>query len=137
MAKRLILYYAAAACLFLSGCAHLMDPKGDLDKVSREYNEMVRWDGREAACAAFADKALHDDCRKLAEAARDVKVADYRVVRVERDPSGKDAAILVRIEYYVPPSATVKTVEDLQQWRYMSNGPDRGWRLMSLPPRFE
>lgn len=137
MGKWLKLSCAAAGCLVLSACTALLDLKGTLDKSSREYNEMVRWQELDSACLSFVDKALREDCQKRADAARDVKVTDYRIVRVERTPSGKEATILVQIDYYIPPSATVKTMEDLQKWRYESGESGKGWRLMSLPPLFQ
>ncbi|MBI1921400.1 MAG: hypothetical protein HYS23_10025 [Geobacter sp.] len=128
---------AAAACLVLSACTALLDLEGKLNKTSREYNEMVRWQELESACQSHVDKELREECLKRADAARDVKVADYRVVRVERSPSGKEATILVQIEYYIPPSATLKTLDDLQKWRYKNGESGEGWRLVSLPPLFQ
>lgn len=137
MRKGLKWFCAAAACLVLPACNAMLDLKGTLAKASREYNEMVRWKELDSACLSHVDKGLLDECRKRAEAARDVKVADYRVVSVERSQSGKEATIRVQIEYYIPPSATIKTMEDLQKWRYENGESGQGWRLVSLPPLFQ
>jgi hypothetical protein len=42
----------------------------------------------------------------------------------------------VEIDYYRPPSITVKTLVDNQEWSY--EGPEEGrvWRLKTLLPEF-
>lgn len=103
----------------------------------REYNRMLRWQEIDQACISFVVKARREECLLRAEAAREVKVADYRVLTEECTPEKGTAETRVAVDYYLPPSSRVKTLEDLQLWRYSEGPDDKGWRLTTLPPLFK
>jgi hypothetical protein len=106
------------------------------DRSSREYNRMVRWEEYAMANITFVDQGAREAYEKRVEAAKRVKVVDFRVVSYECDPAKGMATVDVEFDYYALPSATVKTVHDTQKWVYRE-GPDGGkWRLTTLLPEF-
>ncbi len=130
---------AALALLSLCACSYwrAMNAKEDLEKSSKGYNKMVRWQESEQACLIYVDKALRGQCLARVEAAKGVKIVDYRVKTLEYVKDSKEATATVEMDYYIPPSTRVKTLEDVQKWVYFEKEGDIGWRLVSLFPEFK
>jgi len=108
--------------------------RDEFDKNSREYNQMLRWADLHNAYFTYADKATRADFETQLASAKGVKIVDYRVKRVDYDGDTKSAEVLVEFDYYTPSGITVKTVEDMQKWRYVEK---TGWRITSMPPDFK
>ncbi len=125
----------ALICLtaILAGCETLYPYREKFDKSSRDYNNMVRWAELNQAAVSYADKATRPEYEKNLVAAKEVKVADYRVKSVDYDGEKKSAEVLVEFDYYGP-GLVLKTVEDKQQWHYVEK---EGWKLTSMPPAFK
>jgi len=45
--------------------------------------------------------------------------------------------VIADIDYFVAPSITVKTVQDIQKWEYVEENGKKSWRLVSLLPEFK
>lgn len=118
------------------GCRTLSGMEADFKTSSKGYNEMLRWRDIDKACATWVDPPLQRECEERAAAVRDVKVVDYRIKGSAIHKERGEAEATVEIDYYLLPSARVKTLEDRQKWRYQEEGADAGWRLISLPPDF-
>jgi hypothetical protein len=130
---------AGLALLLLSACSYWrdMNARDDFEKYSKGYNKMVRWQETEQACLLYVDKAIRDRFLARVEAAREVKIADYRIKSLECDPERKEATARVEMDYYIPPSTRLKTLEDVQKWTYVEDDAVTGWRLISLFPEFK
>lgn len=122
-----------------SACASLeaMKAANDFGTSSMKYNEMLRWHEMTAAGAKYADQSVKDEYIKRALAAKEVNIADYRVEMQDCTPADGIATVIVDIDYFIPPSVTLKTVEDVQKWKYVGKEGDKTWRLVSLPPEFK
>jgi hypothetical protein len=125
----------AASLLVLSGCTFDYVVKDNFDKSTRSYATMLRWQEFEAA-VAFVDGPLRDDYRKRIEASRGIRVLDLRVLSKDCDVEARKGDAVVELDYNINPSTTVRTVTDLQKWRYYDEGEKKGWRLESLLPEF-
>ncbi len=127
--------------LLLGTCAcsslKTMQAANDFGTSSRKYNEMLRWRELTSAGMTFADQSVKDEFIKRAMAAKDVNIADYRVLLQDCSPADGVATVIVDIDYYIPPSVTVKTLEDVQKWKYVGKEGNKSWRLVSLPPEFK
>jgi uncharacterized protein YceK len=127
------------ALLTLCGCSSITNLKvaNDFGTSSQKYNEMLRWHEMEMAGSRFADQSVKDEYINRARATKGVTITDYRVVSQECSPDKGDAEVVVDIDYYISPSVTLKTLEDVQKWKYIDENGNKSWRLMSLPPEFE
>jgi len=125
--------------LAIGGCSNYeqMLMQDQFDKTTKEYNRMLRWDDLEAAGMNFADTSIRPDYLTRAEAAKGVKITEYRVKYTDYDPLRGEAKIKVEIDYYIPPSPVLKTLVDNQRWAYKGPESDKSWRLMSLLPEFK
>lgn len=122
----------------LAGCRtplYLMTEQ--FEQSSREYNRSLRWQELEQACLTFAAKDVKDDCLGRAKAAREVSMADYRVTSTDLDPEKGTASVRMEHDYYVLPSTRLRTVEDVQQWRYAEEEGAERWRIVTPPPEFK
>lgn len=130
---------ASLALLSLCACSYWRhwNARGDFEDSSRGYNKMVRWEESAQACLIYADKAIRDQFLARVEAAKEVKIVDYRIKTLECEGDRKSATARVEMDYYIPPSTRVKTLEDVQKWVYFENEEVTGWRLISLFPEFK
>ena len=111
------------------------DIRENFDKISIDYNELLRWHRFEDVSLFPAD-TISEKYRERLEMAKDVKVVDYRVINVTFDEKKKEAAIKVELDYYTLASPRVRTVVDNQRWAYEGEEGKGVWRLMSLLPEF-
>ena len=121
----------------VSACSVLFPIKDEFDRNSREYGQMLRWQEFEKAAGIYVEPSLRDEYRKRIEAGMDAKIVDYRVISVDCEPEKKKAEVRMELDYYLIPSARVKTVSDTQKWRYFEEPDRKGWRLESLLPEFK
>jgi len=124
----------------LAGCGTIRNNKmtWEFEQSSKSYNKMIRWNELDKADAIFPPERLREEFKRKVKVAGGVKVTDFRIKRMECRPERGEATVVLEIDYYREPSVTVKTVEDIQQWEYVSEGNDsRRWRLVSMPPDFK
>jgi hypothetical protein len=121
--------------VLLCACQTLGVTLAQFDRSSREYNHMVRWQEYGMANVTFVDKEMRAAYEKKAEEAKGVRVVDFRVLSSECEPEKGTATVNVEFDYYILPSAAVKTVRDTQKWVYREE-PERGWHLMTVLPDF-
>ncbi|HOP39964.1 MAG TPA: hypothetical protein PLI53_02865 [Geobacteraceae bacterium] len=108
----------------------------NLDKTSKKYCKMIRWNELDQAEVLFPSEKLQAEFKQKVIAAQGVKVTDVRIKKMECFPERGEATIIMDIDYYREPSITLKTVEDKQEWKYVDEDGNEQWRLMTLPPDF-
>jgi hypothetical protein len=130
---------AGLALLSLGACSYYRDwsLRHDFEESTREYNRQVRWQETEQACMIYVDKAIREQFLARVKAAKEVKIADYRIKTLEWEKGQKEATATVEMDYYIPPSTRLKTLEDVQKWVYVEGKEFTGWRLVSLFPEFK
>jgi hypothetical protein len=136
----LIVVIAASSCAKINTlCTKVnnLNAMNDFEKSAKKYNQMLRWHELDMAGLAFADESLKEAYAERAKAAKGVKIADYRVVLQECAPETKTAKVVLDIDYYIPPSVTLKSVEDVQRWEYVDINDKKTWKLKSLLPEFK
>jgi len=130
---------AAVIALLLNGCATAKIARigTECENSTKDYNRLVRWNEFESAMVAYVSAPMQEEYRKKLAEAGEVKVVDYRVKMRECDPIIGEASVKVEIDYYRPPSVTVKTVIDYQKWTYDGPENERVWRLKTVLPDFK
>ena len=121
----------------LSGCRNPYLVAQRFDDSYREYNRLVRWQEQINACMSFAASSIADECLARAKGAKGASMADYRVKGVDIDPDEGTATVRVEMDYYVLPSTRLKTLEDVQQWRYEEDGGKERWCIVTPLPEFK
>jgi hypothetical protein len=137
---RILHVLIVAALLFLlASCQSIREGRisEDFTKGEKEYIRMVRWQEMGSTPLYFVNDPLREEFKKRVEDAKDVKIADYRIKYRDFRPGEGKADVTVEWDYYIPPSITLKTVEDAQKWQYFDTDKKKGWVLMSLFPEFK
>jgi hypothetical protein len=109
----------------------------EFEKSSNRYNRMLRWREMDLAGAAFAAGPIKEEFAARVKAAENVTITDYRIKSQYCIPEKNQAEVIADIDYFVAPSITVKTVQDIQKWEYVEENGKKSWRLVSLLPEFK
>ena len=107
--------------LCVYGCASynaLVADGDELNNSVREYNELVRRNDFEKA-KGFAADAVKQEFTARAEAAKNVKVAEYRILNIDYEDFKGAEIVKVQFDYYLPPASAVKTLVDEQVWSFV------------------
>ena len=107
----------------------------ELNESIANYNDLVRWHKLHAA-GIFSADAISDEFRARAKAAKNVRIVDYRIVRVNYDPVRNEAVVQVEIDYYTLTANRLGSLTDSQKWAYVTENGITQWKLMSLLPEF-
>jgi hypothetical protein len=128
-------------CLTATACTHLRQEnmRENFEKSVKEYNRMLRWQEVESAGMTYLEpgqrEAFGNAARQMRK--RGVSIADYRVLSSECLPEKDSASVVVEFDYYILPSARLKTLTYQQNWVYWEADDQKGWRLKSPLPEFE
>jgi len=118
----------------LAACAGVQS-RASFDKDLEKYNELVRW--RELEQASFyASAPAAVKFKERAEAAKNARVIDYKIIDVKFDEKAREATAVILFSYYLLNTGQVSKVTDNQRWVYSEAGSDKGWRLASPLPEF-
>ncbi len=129
----LLILIAAGACSAVKD----MNARNDFEERSKSFNRMLRWRELEMAGVTFPDESMKKEFADRVKAAERVQIADYRVKSQECSLEKQEGKVVIDIDYYIPPSITLKTVEYVQRWEYVGEEGKKTWRLMSLLPEFK
>ena len=125
---------AAVLLLMLAACHSLPGGTGEeLQRNVRDYNRMQRWQEGGEAVTRFVPPRHQPDYLRRAGEGHSPHIVDYRVGPVSWQTPGSVAVVPVEVDYYLPPSVTVKTIVDKQEWSYAEG---QGWKITSPPPEF-
>lgn len=122
--------------LTLAACRTFLVSDAQFEKISRGYNDMIRWQELDRAKVTFVDQSFRPAFEATIAAMRGVTIADYRVLSMEVDQKKGKATVKVEFDYYILPSTRLKKAVDLQQWRYAEEKGKTGWYLETLLPDF-
>lgn len=126
----------AIVVIVLIGCAPTQSGiREELNDSITRYNDLVRWHKLDAA-ALFPADAISEEFRTRAKAAKNVRVVDYRVVRMNYDTQRNEALVHVEIDYYTLNANRLRSLIDTQKWAYVTADGIAQWKLMSLLPEF-
>ncbi|HXX54455.1 MAG TPA: hypothetical protein VEI28_07810 [Thermodesulfovibrionales bacterium] len=131
-----IVLLPAVLIVALVACAPTQsDVREELNQSITKYNDFVRWHKLDAA-GVFSADAISEEFRTRAKAAKNVRVVDYRVVRMNYDMQTNEALVQVEIDYYTLTTNILKSLIDNQKWAYVTEDGVKQWKLMSILPEF-
>jgi hypothetical protein len=137
--KNIRLLLLAALLLIPASCqsVHNSILSDEFATGSKNYFNMVRWQELDNGPLVFVDDPLREEFKKRVQAAKDVKIVDYRIKNMDCRPLEGLAEVKVEWDYYIPPSIKLKTLVDPQKWRHVEEKERKGWLLMTLFPEFK
>lgn len=136
MITSLLLLFAVTSCGTVDTLKK-MNTANEFEEATKTYNWMIRWHELETAAASFASDSLKEEFSERVRAAKGVTITNYQIRSREFYPEKNLGMVVVEIEYFIPPSVTVKTLEDVQTWEYQEKNGKKSWRLTSLLPEFK
>jgi hypothetical protein len=102
-----------------------------------DFMYALRWQRYQEAAAFFTGEHRRAFLDQM-EALRDLNVTDVRLQRVEPTDEGRRIETRLEMDYYLLPSATLKTLRIDQTWVYSPSGDSagRGFLINTPFPKF-
>jgi hypothetical protein len=105
---------AIVLALVMTACGARQSPEPLTDAV-RSYNDGVRWERFAVAAVHVPPSERATFVDEADERAKDLKITDYEVVKVE--PKGeREAHVQVKLEWYKDSEGTVHETHAMQTW---------------------
>lgn len=126
--------------LSLPGCAlspKVITPESQFFKAQDDFMQRLRWRDFQGAARHFT-APRRDEFLQRFRRADDLNLTDVRLQFVDYDAAAEQMATEVEVEYFLLPSATVRTFRFTQQWSYFRE-PEQltgEWRITSHFPEF-
>lgn len=122
--------------LLLGGCALLGNREGDRKAAFDNFVKALRYQLYPAA-ASYFDPALREPFLDQMEAIKGLTVTEVRTVRLDIKEEGARVEARLEMDYYLLPSATVKTLLIQQIWLYRQDPVEGNGFFITTPfPRF-
>ena len=107
---------SAIVIVVLAACGAIAPRSPDtLGESVRAYNDGVRWERFEVAAIHIPAKERSQFVDEADERARDVKITEYDVIRVEQR-GAREARVQVKLEWYKNSEGTVHLTHAVQTW---------------------
>jgi hypothetical protein len=121
----------------VSACSSLKSFREELKDNVIAYNDSLRW-GEFNKAKNFLDESVRQEFEARVQAAKNVKIADYRILNTDFEPEKGEQIVEVEFDYYISPTYLVKTLIDKQKWSYIyvEKEKEKRWRLMTPIPDF-
>ena len=119
--------------VLLTACGALNATEKQRAKAVDDFMYALRWQRYQEAAAFFTSehrRAFLDQMEDL----RDLKVTDVRLQRVEPADEGRRVETRLEMDYYLLPSATLKTLRIDQTWVYSATGDSAGGSFLITTP---
>jgi len=129
MSRCLVLFMV----VLLTACGALKVTEKQRTKAVDDFMYALRWQRYQEAAAFFTSehrRAFLDQMEDL----RDLKVTDVRLQRVEPADEGRRVETRLEMDYYLLPSATLKTLRIDQTWVYPTTGDSAGSSFLITTP---
>jgi len=122
----------------VSACSTLSGLREDLKDTVVAYNDSIRW-GQFNKAEHFVDDSVRQEFEARTKAAKNVKIADYRILSTDFEVDKGEQTVEVEFDYYISPVYQVKTLVDEQKWSYVfvEREKKKQWRLMTPLPEFK
>ena len=123
--------------LVLTACGAFNPIEKQRTAAVDDFMYALRWQRYQEAAAFFTSehrRAFLDQMENL----RDLNVTDVRLQRVEPADEGRHVETRLEMDYYLLPSATLKTLRIDQTWVYSNTGASagRGFLITTPFPKF-
>lgn len=121
MRARILLGTALVLTLILTACTLLNPPEKRRKTALDDFMYTLRWQQYPAAAEYFISEHRSAFLEQM-EALKGLNVTDIRLARVDLKAEGRRAETRLEMDYYLLPSATLKTLRIDQTWVYFETG---------------
>ncbi|MDT8441202.1 MAG: hypothetical protein RQ723_06045 [Desulfuromonadales bacterium] len=123
--------------LLFAGCTPLFSPERQGRKTVDDFIYTLRWMQFPAAAGFMQPDLQKDFLDQFKAVQNDLTITDVRLAEVTIYEEGRRVETAIEMDYYLLPSAMVKTLEIEQAWDYIENGRVSGDHLITTPfPEF-
>jgi hypothetical protein len=122
------------ATLLLIACS--ANIKEEFDSGFSKYNDLVASNDLSASSLFVADSA-RDSYLKSVDAAKDMRIFEYRIITKTVDELKRKATVNVEVDYYMLNANKVKKMRYIQEWSYIEGKDFKDWRLLTPLPLFK
>lgn len=116
-----------------AGCAMLQGPASDSQDTLDDFMYAMRWLKFPAAAACLAPEHRKPFLATFGDL-KDLNVVEVQLLSVELSADGRRAETEMEMEYYLLPSATVKTFRFKQTWVYFDPEGMTSPRFLATTP---
>ncbi len=124
--------------LLLVACGSHVQPTAQLSETSLDnFMDAMRWK-RFKGAASLMQPELRKDFVKTFTALKDLHITDVKLVDVVPSEENRHLEAILEMEYYLPPSVTVKTFQFDQTWEFFDEDdqPLQGFFIVTPFPAF-
>jgi len=119
--------------LVLTACGTFNPIEKQRTAAVDDFMYALRWQRYQEAAAFFTSEHRRAFLDQM-EALRDLNVTDVRLQRVEPADEGRHVETRLEMDYYLLPSATLKTLRIDQTWVYSTTGDSAGSGFLITTP---
>jgi hypothetical protein len=130
---RVVVMVTLVACFVGCGTKHVAQNR--LDETLAWYQRMVEKGDLEATVLLASD-SIAGEYLERSRGAREARVIECRILRVDYSVTGEEADVSVEVEYYSLSTLKVKKTREMQKWVYTRDASSSRWRLMTVPSFF-
>lgn len=112
----LVLVLALTACTLFSPL-----PKQRKEALN-EFIYALRWQRYPEAAGFFTDEYRRNFLDRIEKIEKDLTITDVRLQRLDIMDDGRRAVVRLEMDYFLLPSATLKTLRIDQTWIYFKSG---------------
>lgn len=124
---------AVVVMILLASCSQ--DLRQEFNASVEKYNQMMRWNDFETA-SLFTERSLRSDFLARTKQS-DVRIYDFHVADVRYDEKKLKASVDVVVSYYLLSTSKAKTVNITEEWAYLEENGQKGWRLTAPLPELK
>lgn len=131
-------FYRLVLILLLAACSVHLPPTANLAEMSREdFMTAMRWKRFQVAASLMRPELRQEFMANFAPL-RDLHIVDVRLLDVQTFDDGVRFETALEMDYYLPPSVTVKTFAFTQGWEYFrgEGSHHQGFMIVTPFPAF-
>lgn len=123
--------------LTLTACTPFGSLKSQRKESLDDFIYALRWQRYPEVAGYFADEYRQDFLDRIEKIGKDLTITDVRLQRVELFEDGHRATVRLEMDYFLLPSATLKTLRLDQTWVYFKSGEvsPAGFRIITPFPK--
>lgn len=138
MRLRILLGTGLVLALALSACTLLAPPEKQRKTALDDFMYALRWQRYSEAATYFTSEHRRAFLDQIEKTGKDLNVTDVRLKQLDLKDEGRRAEVRLEMDYYLLPSATLKTLLIDQTWVYSEVGDaeTNGFHITTPFPEF-
>lgn len=125
-----------ALVVFAASCGAKYAAQTRLDETLLWYRTALERGDVEATGMLAAD-SIAPEYLQRARAAKDVRIVECRVLKVDYVEAAGEAEVTLEIEYYSLETLKARKIREVQKWVYVGDKSSAPWKLTTVLPRLK